>query len=153
MSPRQDHPPVTAEHLHLRLRLLPLLQVEQNLLRLLTPPGTSREIEATHPMPGPSNGNGVDPGPSVSTASIINTRRKKVSVNTSSAWKEAFSKMFWKRSSSDSESAGAIDWDDPHDPTRVLNALREDMMRLWHDPAIRLLLKARKLRLEEMPGL
>ena len=74
MSPRQDHPPVTAEHLQLRVRLLPLLEVEQNLLRRLTPPGTSREIEATHPTPGPSNGNGVDPGPSVSTASIINTR-------------------------------------------------------------------------------
>ena len=74
-------------------------------------------------------------------------------MSASFAWKDAFSKMLGKRSSSDSEGAGAIDWDDPHDPTRVLNALGDDMVRLWCDPAIRLLLKARKLRLEEMPGL
>ena len=61
--------------------------------------------------------------------------------------------MFWKWSLSDSESAGAIDWDDPHDLTKVLNAFQEDMMRLWHDLVIRLLLKAHKLWLEEMPGL
>jgi len=53
------------------------------------------------------------------------------------------------RASSESET---VDWDDPHDPGRLLYACREDMIRLWQDPVIKELLRAKRLRLEDMPG-
>ncbi|KZT24145.1 G-alpha-domain-containing protein [Neolentinus lepideus HHB14362 ss-1] len=37
-------------------------------------------------------------------------------------------------------------------PTSILNQLREDMVALWHDRAVREVLRRRKLRLEEGPG-
>ena len=46
-----------------------------------------------------------------------------------------------------------IDWDDPNDPTRVMNTCGPDMIKLWANADIRQLLRAQKLRLEEMPGL
>ena len=59
------------------------------------------------------------------------------------------------RASGDRSGIGddGIDWEDPRDPTRVLNACGLDLQRLWTDARIRALLKRNKLRLEEMPGL
>jgi hypothetical protein len=55
-----------------------------------------------------------------------------------------------RRESFDSQ---VIDSDDPNDPSVVLHACAEDMIRLWNDPAIKTLLATRKLRLEEVAGL
>ncbi|KLO10580.1 G-alpha-domain-containing protein [Schizopora paradoxa] len=78
---------------------------------------------------------------------------KEVSVFAGSAWKTAFSKMLSKVGSSDKGiGEDGIDWDDPNDPTRVMNTCGPDMIKLWANADIRQLLRAQKLRLEEMPG-
>lgn len=94
-TPTDDVPRLTSEHLKLRMRLLPLLQVEEVLIRKLTPAGSS-EFEATH------------------LAQITNVptslKEKEVAVNTHFAWKNMFNRMVGGRASFESET---IDWDDP----------------------------------------
>lgn len=46
-----------------------------------------------------------------------------------------------------------IDFDDPQDPGKVLFACADDMKRLWADPIIQDLLKAKGVRLRELGGL
>lgn len=121
------------------MRLLPLLHVEDVLIRRLTPSG-SQELEATHLAPA-SGLPGARP-----------PRGKEVSVGAGSAWKSTFTKLLAPRASQDGE-GDDIDLDDPQDPGRVLHACGEDMRTLWGDKTIRALLRSQKLRLEEMPGL
>jgi hypothetical protein len=75
------------------MRLLPLLQIEEVLIRKLTPVG-SNEYEATQ-LPHFAN---VPEG----------YREREVAVNTQFAWKNMFSKLVGNRSSGES-----INWDDP----------------------------------------
>ncbi|KAI0072105.1 G-alpha-domain-containing protein [Panus rudis PR-1116 ss-1] len=130
---------LTPEHLKLKLRLLPLLQVEEVLIKKLTPPG-SPEFEATHLAPLTNL-----PGP------WVKTKNKEVAVNSQFAWKVMFSKVL--PTSRDSfDSADLVNWDDPDDPGRVIFACSEDMIKLWKDPTIQLLLRQQKVRLEDQPG-
>lgn len=180
------------EYLKLRSRLLPLLQVEDVLIRRLMPvaaaTGTSlREIENTHAserdwrslqdkdlnagsnsrgnvvekagMDGSGSGSGENEkmGSGATTGVVAPSSppslaaRREVSVTAGSAWKTAFTKFLPNRGS-DEDDMG-IDWNDPLDPTRMINAYGPDLMTLWNDQNVRALLKAQKLRLEEMPGL
>lgn len=97
---RSSLPRLTPEHLKLRLRLLPLLQIEEVLIRKLTPAG-SPEYEATHlgqitNLPGSARG-----------------KEKELTVNSQFAWKGLFGK-FGAASMRDSFDDGdGIDWDDP----------------------------------------
>ncbi|TFK39288.1 guanine nucleotide binding protein, alpha subunit [Crucibulum laeve] len=130
-----DFPPLTPELLKLKLRLAPLLQVEEVLIRRLTPVG-SGETEATQ---------------LVSYTERSKNYLKEVAVNSAAHWKDAFAKLV----SSDTESFDsqhAIDFDDPNDPGIVLNACSEDMVKLWNDPLIQQLLEKQNLRMEEVAG-
>ncbi|KZT10357.1 G-alpha-domain-containing protein [Laetiporus sulphureus 93-53] len=131
-------PQLTAEHLKLKMRLSPLLQVEQALIRKLTPPG-SAEFEATH-LAQMSNVSYMD-----------RMHAKEVAVNTTFAWKGIFSK-FMSDTRDSIDSREAIDWDDPEDPGRIIYACGEDMIRLWNDDTIQALLRAQNIRLEDQPG-
>ena len=88
-------PPFTADPLKLKMRLSPLLQVEQALVRKLTPPG-SAEFEATH-LAQVSN-----------VGYVERMRQKEVAVNSLFAWKGVFGRLL-----SDSRASVDIDWDDP----------------------------------------
>jgi guanine nucleotide-binding protein alpha-1 subunit len=122
-----DHPTLTADHQTLKMRLSPLVQVEETLVRKLTMSGNSKYVD---------NGRNT----------------KEVSVNSTTGWKNAFSRLV--RDGRESvESEFLIDWDDPNDPGVVLHACAEDIKRLWHDPIIQRLLEVRKLRVEEVAGL
>lgn len=167
---------MTKEHLELRSRLLPVLQTEDILIQRLLPAATAsgaglREIENSQAsMFSHSSSDlhsagrdGVETGSIGSDkqaqASSSPTGRppasstKEVSVFAGSAWKTAFSKMLSKVGSSDKGiGEDGIDWDDPSDPTRVMSTCGPDMVKLWADPDVRQLLRAQKLRLEEMPG-
>lgn len=136
-----DYPPLTPDHLKLRMRLLPLLQVEEILISRLTP-GGSREIESRRIA---ALTNQIIPA-------INRTAPKEPAVSAGSSWKNAFTKML-SRSSLDGEADGTGNGDDNEDPGRILDACRDDMIQLWEDPVIRALLKAKKLRIEEFPGL
>lgn len=137
--PTADLPTLTPEHLRLKMRLLPLQQVEENLLRRLSSAG-SAEIEATHlsPMTNlPYSGRAA--------------KGKEVTVNSTSQWKGAFSRLL-SHARSSFESGADINFEDPNDPGVILHACAEDMIQLWNDPTIKALLSARKQRLEDMAG-
>lgn len=123
------------ELLELRLRLNPLLQVEQQLTRRLVVSDPT-ETEPTIFPNGPEKPRQVG---------------REVAVNSAMPWKDVFGKLVpSKRQSLSSEDI--IDWDDPNDPGRVLHECAGDMKRLWNHPSVQELLDKQNLRLEEMAG-
>lgn len=122
------------------MRLSPLQQVEETLLRRLSPSGSvgqeatqlSSETHTDHPRTSP----------------------KEIVVNSSSPWKTAFTRLLSSTTTRSSfESSQDIDFNDPQDPGVILHACAEDMIRLWNDPTVRELLRVRNIRLEDMAGL
>ncbi|KAJ7292708.1 guanine nucleotide binding protein, alpha subunit [Mycena rebaudengoi] len=123
-SPRPD-----AELLSIKMRLLPLLQVEEVLIKRLSLPG-SMEREATErPL-------------------TTSRKQKEPAVNSTVAWKAAFTRA--GRESFDSDHL--VDWEDPDDPGVILHARREDMKRLWGHPTIQAILDRQSIRLQESAG-
>ncbi|TFK44474.1 guanine nucleotide binding protein, alpha subunit [Crucibulum laeve] len=139
-TPPPDLPTLTPEHLRLKMRLLPLQQVEEALLRRLTPAG-SAEFEATH----------LSPLTNLPYSLRVGTVHREIAVNSTAQWKGAFTRLMSTTRSS-FESGRDIDFEDPNDPGVILHACSDDMVRLWHDPTIKKLLKAQKIRLEDMAG-
>ncbi|KAI0827068.1 G-alpha-domain-containing protein [Trametes gibbosa] len=134
---RASPPPLSAEHLKLKLRLAPLVQVEETLIRKLTPAG-SGELEATQL--------GVLGG-GASHADRARALDREVAVNSQFAWKGVFHRMIGRTSQD-----GDGEFSDPDDPGPILHACAEDMITLWNDPVIRGLLRSQTIRLEDMPG-
>lgn len=137
-----NYPVLTPEHLKLKMRLSPLQQVEEILLRRLRPPG-SAELEATQLFPETNNS--------------YNTRARtatEIVINSSAPWKNAFNRLLSSTTNRSSfQSSQEIDFDDPQDPGVILHACADDMIRLWNDPTVRDLLRVQKIRLEDMAGL
>lgn len=139
--PHIDYPPLTPDHLKLKMRLAPLLQVEEVLIRRLSPSG-SPNFDSAH----------LAPLTNLPYSERSKNPTKEVAVNSTTQWKGAFTRFITNTRSS-FESDRAIDWDDPDDPGVVLHACSEDMARLWGDPTVKKLLRLKQLRLEEMAGL
>ncbi|KIP09895.1 hypothetical protein PHLGIDRAFT_28734 [Phlebiopsis gigantea 11061_1 CR5-6] len=136
-SPLGDNiPKLTPEHLKLRLRLLPLLQVEESLIRKLTLAGTTAP-EATRLA-------------QINSDPDANYREKEVAVNSHFVWKGMFSRIVGPRR--DSLEEPAIEHEDLGDPAKILSLCREDMTTLWNDPTIQAVLEFQKLRLQDLPG-
>ncbi|KAG2367170.1 guanine nucleotide binding protein, alpha subunit [Suillus spraguei] len=125
-QPSKEYPPLSPDHLKLKMRLAPLLQVEAALMKKLLPNGYVQ----------PSN-------------LADSTLRQEISVNSSAGWKNTFNRLMGRNSC---DSADLIDWSDPDDPGVVLNACAEDMKHLWTDPTIQKLMEVEKMRPEEMAG-
>ncbi|KAG1815041.1 G-alpha-domain-containing protein [Suillus subaureus] len=123
-TPSKEYPPLNPEHLKLKMRLAPLLQVEAALMKKLLLNGHSQLSNPAH-------------------------SQQEISVNSSAGWKNTFSRLMGRNSC---DSADLIDWSDPDDPGVVLNACAEDMKRLWTDPIVRKLMEVEKMRPEEMAG-
>lgn len=120
------------------MRLLPLRQVEQTLLRRLALAGTGGAAEAVQ----------------VSYTDRGRAFLKEIGVNAAVRWKDTF--VTRSRRNGDGgcvNGEDGIDWDDPEDPGVVLHACAEDMMRLWEDGFVRGLLARQGLRVEEVAGL
>lgn len=120
-----------------QLRLGPLLQVEEALMRKLAPPD---EDEPTH------LGEWRDSGDGGSKEFFIN----------SGSWKKALDKLTnSKRPSSDSNSSSSSSnmSEDRDDPYYILRTFKDDMISLWTDPEVQKILKERNVRLEDTPGL
>lgn len=131
---------INPDLLKLRMRLLPLQQVEEALLRKMTPAG-SAEFEATHLSPVTNLPYKRRPG-----------KFREVAINSTAHWKGAFGRLLATTRTS-VDSASDIDFEDPNDPGIILHACSEDIVQLWNDPTVKQLLKAQKLRLEDMSGL
>lgn len=130
-----DLPTLSAEHLKLKMRLAPLLQIEQVLVRRLSPDHPEHLVSMTSSPYGERSPK----------------RSAEFSINSSSSWKAAFGRVLTGvRASFDSDRA--IDWEDD-DPGVIIHACMEDMQKLWSDATVQALLEHQKIRLEEMAGL
>ncbi|KAJ7618804.1 guanine nucleotide binding protein, alpha subunit [Roridomyces roridus] len=126
-NPR-DVPHPSAEVLELHARLLPLLQIEDILVKRLSSPVSDGRMATTSRLSGP--------------------RGKEVAVNSAAGWKNAFvGQTTWGHSTD-----GFGNWNDPEDPGPVLHASSMDMRRLWAHPIVRAILDARDVRLQESSG-
>lgn len=133
-----DHPSnviVSPELLKLKMRLLPLQQVENSLLRKMTPPGSS-EYEPTHLSPAKKKAG----------------KFRELAINSTTQWKGAFGRLIATARAS-FESSTEIEYEAPNDAGVILHACSEDIIKLWNDPTVKMLLKAQKVRLEDMGGL
>lgn len=135
--PTESVPTLTAEHMKLKMRLSPLLQVEQSLWRRLSPTGAAN-LEGTH-LPE-----------SVYHGSPAYLER---SINSNNHWKDAFGRLIPGNSRPSLDENAGIDFDDPNDPGVILHNCAEDMIMLWSDPTIKELLRIHKITMEDTPGL
>ncbi|KAF9467322.1 guanine nucleotide binding protein, alpha subunit [Collybia nuda] len=140
-APAPSYPKLTPEHLKLKMRLSPLQQVEEALLRRLTPVG-SADFEATR----------LSPVTNLPYSNRLTVTGGEVAVNSSTPWKTAFTRLMASTTRTSFDSAQEIDFDDPKDPGVILNACAEDMIRLWNDSTIKEILNVRNLRLEDLAG-
>jgi len=133
-----DLPQLNPELWTVKMRLAPLLQVEQVLARRLTPLD-SGESEPTQ----------LD----LSYAEPSRNVLRELAVNSTVQWKNAVSRLLKSESEGqDFDSEQDINWGDPNDPGLVLHACFADMAQLWGDPTIHKLLEKQNIRLEEMAG-
>lgn len=132
-----DQPVGLPPHLHaICMRLLPLRHVETLLIAKLVPPN---EDEATHLGISDS---GYDPH---------SYRKQEVFVRPTTTWKGAQKKQ--SNGSGRPSSAGTTGIETPEESQAVLHQCRNDMIALWNDRTVKDILKKRKIRLEESPGL
>ena len=114
-------------------RLKPLRHIENLLVAKLIPPN---EAETTH------LGNRPD-----FISSSQNRKDQEVFVRPGKGWHGAL--LRGARPSS----AGNAGLETPDDTQCILDSCRLDMIALWQNPTTRAILKRRKVRLEELPGL
>lgn len=128
----------------LRRRLYPLRHVESLLIAKLVPPN---EHEATTLGVGGSNsvnGNVSYYGSGYSQPSHA-FHNQEVFVRPGASWK--------LRTSGRPQSAGTTGQETIDESQTVLHHCRADIGTLWEDPVTRQILRRRKIRLEESPGL
>ncbi|KAF9465088.1 guanine nucleotide binding protein, alpha subunit [Collybia nuda] len=127
-------PSIGPDLLKLKLRLSPLLQVEQFLTSRLTAVGS---------------------GESEPTQLTYSRNFKELAINSTMQWKGAFARLMTgeKESSDDSSDVEPVsDPNDPNDPGNILHACSDDMISLWSNEVVQELLDIQNLRLEEMAG-
>jgi hypothetical protein len=133
-SPSASSVPLNEKHRLLRLRLVPLRGVQQDLQRRL---GAATIEESYNPGPG-----GVLPRPS------------EFAVRSHDGWRSALER-FRARPQEAQESARAADarMRKAAEVTEVVVGCAEDMKALWEDNVVQEMLRRKKVRMEEEPGL
>ncbi|KAJ7480838.1 guanine nucleotide binding protein, alpha subunit [Mycena latifolia] len=122
------YPALTSELLALKMRLLPLQQVEIALLGKLSH-GAKVKNEAPD-----------------DDATLV-----EVSVHSATPWKNVFSRLMNNvRSSIDGPEANEPQ--DSREARQLLHGCSEYMVRLWNDPIVKQVLKVHRLRLQDMAG-
>ncbi|KDQ60336.1 hypothetical protein JAAARDRAFT_125564 [Jaapia argillacea MUCL 33604] len=131
-----ETPALTHEQRLLKMRLAPLLEVEHVLLRRLDPDGAA----------------GFDSPLSQLTNLPYYERSRKAckEVSFQATWAAKFSNFIRKDDRPNADMVRHMF--DPDEPSQVIFACKEDMVRLWKDPTIKTLCHHQKLRLEESPG-
>ena len=134
----EEYPPIGPEQLKLKMKLSPLLRMEDVLIQRLSP-NSQHHIKGESPDPVFNDASNAPDAPAVPI-------RTELTVNSRSTWKSAFKK--WAKGGVED-----IDFDDPTDPGRVLFACKEDVMSLWFDPVVRQILNIAKVRPQDQGGL
>lgn len=130
--------PLGPEHLKLKMKLSPLLRMEDVLIQKLSP-NSQHHIKGESPDPVFRDAANAPDAPAIPI-------RTELTVNSRSTWKSAFKR--WKKGGADE-----IDFDDPNDPGRVLFACKDDMIALWNDPVVRENLEIARVRPQDQGGL
>ncbi|KAI0032612.1 guanine nucleotide binding protein, alpha subunit, partial [Vararia minispora EC-137] len=126
-------PRLTPELLRLKIRLSPLVQVEEALVRRLQISSGQENVVSVRAQ---------------EHAGIVG---REIAVHSASGWKGNFvARMLAGKQKTDD--GDGIDWDDPDDPGRVIHACKDDMIGLWEDPIVRELLETKQMRMQEMSG-
>ncbi|KAJ7039852.1 guanine nucleotide binding protein, alpha subunit [Mycena alexandri] len=138
---RPPESPVVDEDLAaLKMRLSPLIHVEEVLTQRLIPKGPDKSDAARLAQ--------LTNIPYSEHPRLVN---REIAVNSATQWKDVFARLV--SSDKDSfDSSKAIDWEDPSDPGMVLHALAEDMKALWENDTVQALLERQNLRLQEAAG-
>ncbi|KAJ7910675.1 guanine nucleotide binding protein, alpha subunit [Mycena leptocephala] len=135
-----DSPIVDNDLATLKLRLSPLIRVEEVLMQRLIPSGPDR-----------SDGARLAQLTNVPYAERPRAVNREVAVNSANQWKDVFKRLVGGDSES-FDSERAVDWEDPSDPGVVLYQLAEDMKALWNNATVQALLVRQNLRLQEAAG-
>ena len=139
----EDSAGMPSELEQLKMRLLPLRHIEALLIAKLVPPN---EDEATH------LGHKGKANCSISSESDRSHHSPEVFVRGTSSWKGLLAKGV-SRINGRPISAGSAGLETRDEPQEVLHSCRRDIMALWDDPTVRDILRRRKIRPEEFPGL
>ena len=139
-----EFPRVPRELELLKMRLLPLRHIEALLIAKLVPPN---ENEATH-----LGHKGKCNDSITSSRSDRSFHTPEVFVRGASSWKGVLAKGV-SQMHNRPMSSGTMGLEIDDEPQEVLHSCRKDIMTLWSDPLVRDILRRRKVRLEEFPGL
>lgn len=134
----EGYPPLGPDQLKLKMKLSPLLRMEDVLIQKLSP-NSQHHIKGESPDPVFNDASNAPDAPAVPI-------RTELTVNSRSTWKTALKK--WARGGVEE-----IDFDDPTDPGRVLFACRDDVVALWADPVVRQILDIARVRPQDQGGL
>jgi guanine nucleotide-binding protein subunit alpha len=136
-----DSPVVDDDLAALKMRLSPLIRVEEVLMQRLIPIGPDKSDAAR-----------LAQLTNIPYSELPRNVNREVAVHSANPWKDVFKRLVGSDNESfDSEKA--IDWEDPTDPGVVLHALAEDMKALWNNRTVQGLLERQNLRLQEAAGL
>lgn len=125
----------------------------------LVPPN---EDEATH-LAGPSHAM-YPPGQLHNHGAVNSFRNQEVFIRPGAAWRGALSKARVNNPSVSNDdtsgyengrrySAGNTGMETADEPQEVLHSCQTDLILLWNDEVVREILRRKKVRLEEFPGL
>ncbi|KAJ7787141.1 guanine nucleotide binding protein, alpha subunit [Mycena olivaceomarginata] len=135
-----DSPVVDDDLAALKMRLSPLIRVEEILMQRLIPIGPDKSDAAR-----------LAQLTNIPYSELPRNVNREVAVHSANPWKDVFKRLVGSDNESfDSEKA--IDWEDPTDPGVVLHALAEDMKALWNNRTVQGLLERQNLRLQEAAG-
>ncbi|KAF7350499.1 hypothetical protein MVEN_01355500 [Mycena venus] len=135
-----DSPVVDDDLAALKMRLSPLIRVEEILMQRLIPNGPDKSDAAR-----------LAQLTNIPYSELPRNVNREVAVHSANPWKDVFKRLVGSDNESfDSEKA--IDWEDPTDPGAVLHALADDMKALWNNRTVQALLDRQNLRLQEAAG-
>ena len=134
----EGYPPLGPDQLKPKMKLSPLLRMEDVLIQKLAP-NSQHHIRGESTDPVFSDASTAPDAPAIPI-------RTELTINSRSTWKTAFKK--WTKGGVEE-----IDFDDPTDPGRVLFACKDDMIALWNDPVVREILNVARIRLQDQGGL
>jgi guanine nucleotide-binding protein subunit alpha len=144
-----DDMTLLSDDLHgLSMRLSPLRHIEHLLIAKLVPPG---EDEATHFGVSSFTGKGVMNGERMGNGH--SPKYQEVFVRPGASWKGMVAKGRGFGFGGRPSSAGTTGIETQDEPTMVLYECRHDMKELWNNSLVRDVLRRRKIRLDEQPGL
>ena len=124
----------------LTMRLLPLQHIEALLVAKLVPPNENEAVHLGY-CTADSDGSGC----------AFHHNHSEIFVRPGATWKSGM--LSRTRMHGRPQSAGTTGQETMDEGQQVLHQLKDDMIALWKDKTVREILRKRKIRLEESPGL